>query len=278
MRFPIVLLIALLGFSCGAPGEAADATPPNDPNEKEWAQLFNSENLDGWHVKINGYELDDNFGNTFRVEDGVMNVSYDQYEDIGKRFGHIFHEKIWGDYLFAVEYRFVGEQAPGGEVWVRKNSGVMVHGQPAETMLKDQSFPISIEVQLLGGYNEGDRPTGNLCTPGTHVVMDGELIETHCINAAAKTYNGEEWVRMEIEVIGDESVNHIIDGETVIEYTKPQIGGGVVEGFDPAVEQDGKALTEGSISLQSESHPIEFREVEILSLKDCMDEKAACVY
>ena len=173
MRFLTLLLIALLGFSCGAPEEAADAAPPNDPDEKEWVQLFNGENLDGWRVKINGYEVGENFGDTFHVEDGIMKVRYDQYDKFDERFGHIFHEGTWANYLFAVEYRFVGEQAPEGPGWARKNSGVMIHGQPAGTMLKDQNFPISIEVQLLGGFNEGDRPTGNLCTPGTHVVMNG---------------------------------------------------------------------------------------------------------
>ncbi|MEJ7588498.1 MAG: hypothetical protein WKI04_13135 [Ferruginibacter sp.] len=45
-------------------------------HKTKWEQLFNGKNLDGWMVKIRGYELNDNFGNTFRVENGVMKVSY----------------------------------------------------------------------------------------------------------------------------------------------------------------------------------------------------------
>jgi hypothetical protein len=141
-------------------------------------------------------------------------------------------------------------------------------------MLKDQDFPISIEVQFLGGRGTGDRPTANLCTPGTHVVMNGKLVEDHCVPSSSKTYDGDQWVRAEVEVHGSDLVEHRVNGETVLRYEKPQIGGGVVSGFDPAVKQDGRLLTEGSISLQSESHPIEFRKVELLNLIGCTDPKA----
>jgi hypothetical protein len=150
----------------------------------------------------------------------------------------------------------------------------MIHSQPPQTMSKDQDFPISIEVQFLGGLGKGPRPTANLCTPGTHVVMNGSLFTTHCVSSKSKTYDGDQWVRVEVEVLGEESIRHIIDGETVLAYEKPQIGGGVVNNFDPAVKQDGKPLTEGYLALQSESHPIEFRKVELLPLIGCMDRKA----
>jgi hypothetical protein len=165
-----------------------------------------------------------------------------------------------------VEYRFIGEQSTAGPAWAFRNSGIMIHCQPPETMKKDQNFPISIEVQLLGGKGEGERTTANLCTPGTNIVMGGKLVTTHCINSTSKTYHGDQWVRVEVEVNGGDVVKHIIDGKTVLEYEKPQIGGGSVNNFDPAVKQDGKILTEGYISLQSESHPIEFRKVELMDL------------
>ena len=241
---------------------------------KEWIQLFNGKDLTGWTPKITGYELNDNFGNTFRVENGVLKVGYEKYDKFNSRFGHLFYKDKFSYYRIAVEYRFVGEQATGGPAWALRNSGIMIHGQPPETMKRDQDFPISIEVQLLGGSGTGTRTTANLCTPGTNVVMDGKLFTPHCINSKSKTIHGEQWVRVEVEVLGDTTVKHFVDGELVLSYEKPQIGGGNVSNFDPAAKQDGKLLTEGSISLQSESHPVEFRKVELLPLIGCMDPKA----
>jgi hypothetical protein len=145
----------------------------------------------------------------------------------------------------------------------------MIHGQPVESMGKDQDFPISIEVQFLGGGGAGERTTANLCTPGTHVVMDGKLVTEHCVNSRSKTFNGDVWVRVEVEVHGAGKIVHRVNGETVLEYEKPQIGGGVVSGYNPAVKEDGRLLSEGSISLQAESHPVEFRKVELRNLVDC---------
>ncbi len=237
------------------------------PSGGEWIQLFNGRNLDGWIPKITGYPVGENFGNTFRVENGVMKVGYEAYDKFNNRFGHIFYNKKFSNYVIAVEYRFVGQQAPEGPSWALRNSGIMVHCQPPETMGKDQDFPISIEVQLLGGSGTGKRTTANLCTPGTNVVMDGKLVTTHCINSTSDTFNGEQWVRVEAEVHGGDVIRHFVNGKQVLEYEKPQVGGGSVTNFDPAAKKDGMILTEGYISLQSESHPVEFRKVELKELK-----------
>jgi hypothetical protein len=248
----------------------------NDPNKKDWIQLFNGKDLGGWDIKISGYELNDNFGRTFRVENGLIKTSYDQYgPKFGNRFGHMFHHQKFSHYIIALEYRFVGEQAPEAPSWALRNSGVMVHSQSAQSMLKDQDFPICIEVQLLGGTGSGKRTTANLCTPGTNVEMKGQLFTTHCVNSTSNTYDGDQWVRVETTVLGSESIQHSIDGQVILSYNKPQIGGGNVTNFDPAVKQDGKLLTEGYIALQSESHPVEFRKVELLNLAGCTDPKAA---
>ena len=241
--------------------------------KEEWKQLFNGKNLDGWDIKIRGNDLNDNFGNTFRVQDGKMVVSYDQYDDFKQKYGHIFYKGDFSYYRISVEYRFVGEQAPKGEGWAWRNSGIMVHGQPAATMGKDQDFPASIEVQLLGG-NGKKRSTCNLCTPGTNVVIDGKLFTQHCLNSSSKTYDGDQWVKAEVLVFGDSLIQHFVNGEKVLEYSKPQLGGGNVSGNDPSLMIDGKLLDHGSISLQSESHPVEFRKVELLDLKGCKDPKA----
>ena len=257
----LLLLFGLPGFS----GEA---------EKKEWIRLFNTRDLEGWTPKIAGYPLGENFANTFRVEGGVLKVAYDGYDRFDNRFGHLFYRQRFSYYVIAVEYRFVGVQATGGPDWAFKNSGIMIHGQPAASLRKDQDFPISIEVQLLGGRGTDERSTANLCTPGTHVVMNGALVTEHCISSKSQTFPGDEWVRVEVEVHGDGLVRHLVNGEEVLHYEKPQIGGGVVSNFDPAAKPDGKLLSEGTISLQSESHPVEFRKVELLNLVGCKDPKA----
>lgn len=241
--------------------------------QKDWKQLFNKKNLNGWDVKIKGYDLNDNFANTFSVKNKKVVVNYDGYDEFNQRYGHLFYKTPYSYYVVKVEYRFTGEQANGGEGWAFRNSGIMVHGQPANTMLKDQDFPISIEVQLLGG-DKSERSTSNLCTPGTNVVYNGKLDTRHCINSNSKTYYGDQWVTAEVEVLGDSLIRHYVNGEKVMEYANPQIGGGNVNPFDPKVKIDGKLLDGGTISLQSESHPVEFRKVELLNLQGCTDPKA----
>jgi hypothetical protein len=177
-------------------------------------------------------------------------------------------------YLLAAEYRFVGEQVPGGPGWAVRNNGLMLHSPDPKTMLKDQDFPISIEVQLLGGIGEKPRTTLNLCTPGTNVVMNGKLHTTHCTNSTSKTYAGDQWVRVEVLLHGDELVRHILDGQTVLEYTKPQIGGGSASPTDPAIKVDGTPLTGGFISIQAETAPIDYRKIEVLNLEGCMDKSS----
>jgi hypothetical protein len=231
-----------------------------------WISLFNGKNLDGWKVKITGHELNDNYGNTFRVENGILKVSYDQYDKFGGKFGHLFYEDTFSRYILRLEYRFVGDQTPGGPGWAFRNSGIMIHGQSPESMTKDQSFPVSIEVQLLGGNGTDERSTGNLCTPGTHVVMDGELVTRHCIGSRSKTYHGDEWVTMEVEVHGNSSIKHIVNGQVVLEYEMPQLDEKDADARKLIAGED-KMLHEGSISLQAESHPVEFRKVEILPLE-----------
>ncbi len=268
--------LAVLAFAVFA---CSPFIPPSMPAQvapggRDWVQLFNGKDLEGWTPKIAGHELGDNYGNTFRVRDGLLAVSYDQYTTFDDRFGHLFYRGTYSYYRIAVEYRFVGEQARGGPAWALRNSGIMVHGQRPETIRKNQDFPISIEVQLLGGGGTGERTTANLCTPGTNVVINGALFTTHCLNSQSKTYRGEQWVRVEAEVLGAGRITHFVNGEPVLSYEKPQIGGGNVINYDPAVKKDGALLAEGSISLQSESHPVEFRKVELLNLAGCMDPKA----
>ena len=267
-KFGLIILIIFLTWN------TISMVFAQDKDKEDWIQIFNGKNLEGWDVKIRGYDLNDNYANTFRVEDGILKVSYDNYDSFNETFGHLFYNQKFSYYKLRSEYRFVGDQVKGGPDWAFRNNGFMLHSQSAQSMGKNQDFPISIEGQLLGGREEGERSTANLCTPGTNVVMNGKLITEHCINSTSKTYRGDVWVSVEFIVYGDERIIHMVEGDTVLSYEKPQYGGGSVSDFDPGIMQEGKLLDEGYISIQAESHPTEFRKIEVLNLVGCMDPKA----
>lgn len=240
----------------------------------QWIQLFNGKDLKDWDIKISGHALNENYGNTFRVEDGLLKVRYDQYSNFNDQFGHIFYKQKFSAYLLVIEYRFVGQQAPGGPGWAIRNNGAMLHAQSAASMGKDQDFPISLELQLLGGDGKSPRSTGNLCTPGTNVMMNGKLVTEHCISSTSKTYDGEQWVQVSALVLRDSIIKHIVEGDTVLTYEKPQIGGGVVSHYDSTVKQDGKLLREGYIAFQGESAPTDFRKIAVFNLEPYMHDPA----
>ncbi|MDX5338160.1 MAG: DUF1080 domain-containing protein [Cyclobacteriaceae bacterium] len=264
MKKLIFLLLVALAFGFGLHGQIS---------EPQWIPLFNGKDLNDWTVKISTHEVGVNFANTFRVEDGLLKVRYDGYTNFDRQYGHLFFNTPYSFYLLTVEYRFVGEQCPGGEGWALRNSGAMLHSQDPKTMLKDQDFPISIEAQFLGGIGTDKRSTCNLCTPGTNVVMGDSLFTPHCINSKSETYHGEQWVKANFIVLGDREVHHLVDRDTVISYYKPQMGGGNVSPVDPAVKIDGQLISSGYISLQSESHPIDFRKVALVDLSSVKDDR-----
>ena len=250
---------------CSIAAFGQEAAPAEQPAE-QWVSLFNGENLDGWTPKITGFEYGENYGNTFRVEDGLLKVGYDGYDEFGGRFGHLFYKTPFSHYRLRIEYRFVGEQAKGGPGWAVRNSGVMLHCEPPDGMRRDQQFPVSIEAQFLGGDGENPRTTGNLCTPGTNVVIDGKLFTPHCTSSSSKTYHGDQWVTIELEVNGAGVIRHILEGETVLEYEQPQLDPSDADGRRLLDAGHDRLIDGGYIALQSESHPIEFRTVEILQL------------
>ncbi len=257
--------VAILFVFVFSSGIFAQQTISPTENSSEWIQLFDGKSLDGWSPKIRGHQYGENFSNTFRVKDGAIQVGFEGYGQFKERFGHLFYKEKFSNYIIRCEYRFIGEQCPGGPGWARRNSGIMLHCQDPDSMSKDQDFPVSIEMQLLGGFGSGNRTTANLCTPGTNVVMDDKLVRRHCTSSKSKTYHGEQWVTVEIEVRGGETIKHKIDGKVVLQYDKPQL--------DPSDANAKKLikggrliLNEGYISLQSESHPCEFRKVELKKL------------
>lgn len=240
-------------------------SPSNQGNSEqvaEWKSLFNGENLDGWVVKINGFELGENIGNTFRVEEGMLKVRYDEYDSYDQKYGAIIYQQAFSDYRLKVEYRFVGDTATGSPSWGFKDSGIQYHGQAPESIEKNQPFIVSLEYNLHGGNGEGERPTGEICTIGTNIQLDGKPNVAFCTPPAVKkTFHGDEWVTAEIEVKG-EQISHWVNGEKVLAFSRPT--------YDPMhefgkkiIQANNMEITSGYISLQSNSHPIEFRTIEI---------------
>lgn len=264
-RFRIIALASMAAALCGC-------TAQRKLPAAKWEELFNGKDLSGWTVKIKDHPLNDNYAQTFRVADGMLQVRYDGYDQFKRQYGHLYFNKPYSAYLLELEYRFVGQQATGGEGWALRNSGIMLHCQDPKTIAVEQDFPISLEMQFLGGNGKDARTTGNLCTPGTNVFLQDKLFTPHCVNSVSKTYHGDQWVRVQALVLGDSLVRHIINGDTVISYTKPQY-----DGRDPWVKKmglpDGGPIKGGYISLQSESHPIDFRKVRILDLSAYMTSK-----
>lgn len=260
MRPCLILVIAALPL----------LAQPKNAAVENWEPLFNGKNLDGWVVKLAHHETGDNFADTFRIDKGVVRVAYDRYPEFGSRFGHLFYRKKLSHFKLRLEYRFYGEQIQGGPSYAKLNSGVMFHSQAPETILKEQDWPISVEAQFLAG----GRTTMNVCTPGTEIHRNGEMVKPHCLNSTSKRFANDEWVAVELEVNGAGVVRHRVGSDLVLEYERPMVGGGVATGFDPRYKQDGQVLSEGYLGLQSESQPVEFRNVRLLNLTGCMDPQA----
>jgi len=249
-----IVLIALVGCSQTA----------SQRHSKEWIQLFNGKDIKDWTVKVHHHDAGVNYGNTFRVEDGMIKVRYDEYGDYNNQFAHLYYKTPYSHFHLKLEYHFTGELQQGAPGYTMLNSGVMYHSQDPMGMLKEQDWPISIEMQFLAGLNDGKpRPTGNMCSPGTEIEYQGKKYGEHCLDSSSKTYSKDEWVKAELIVLGDSIITHIINGDTVLQYSKPTMGGGIARGFDSTLWKPGQPLRSGFIALQSEGQPIDFRNIEL---------------
>ncbi len=258
--------ISFLALAC--------STNYSDPDKEEWIPIFDGSNYDAWTPKFTDYTLGVNYKNTFRFKDSLLSVRYTAKDSFSGNFGHLFYKDSYAFYRIRAEYRFVGEQQTDGPGWAFRNNGVMLHCQDPATMGLHQDFPISLELQMLGGDGSSERTNANLCTPGTNVVMGDTLFTPHCVNSISKTYHGDQWVTVQALVLGDSLIQHILEEEVVMEYSKPTMGGGEVSGYSESIYKPGTPVKEGFIAIQSESHPIDFRKIEVLDLCGCMDKKA----
>jgi Domain of Unknown Function (DUF1080) len=258
-----------------APTAPATSIPPavapaaSIPLAKTWISLFNGTSLDGWTIKIAKRPLGENYARTFRIEEGILKVSYEDYPAFDQQFGHLFTNIAYSRYILRLEYRFVGQMMPDAPKYVNLNSGVMLHAQSPQSMRMDQGFPASLEMQFLADEGKGARSTGNLCSPGTHVEMSGKLITKHIVTSSAPTIPAGEWVKAEVEVRGHDEIIHRINGVEVLRYQHPQLD--PKNDNAPATDllQAGSPLhlSYGHIALQAEGQPVWFRNIELMPLE-----------
>jgi 3-keto-disaccharide hydrolase len=279
LRIFCLLLIFLVCLSCN------NNDGKKEISKEDWESLFNGKDLTGWDIKIKDHSLNENYKNTFRIEDNMIRVVYSDYEKFDNQFGHLYTHKPYSYYKLRLQYRFVGDHLADAPEWADRNSGVMLHSQSAQSVNINQNFPVSLEFQFLCGNGNDTVPTGNVCTPGTFITYNGKTFLGHIQNSNSKTYLKNEWINAEAEVFGDSLIRHIINGDTVLTYTNAMIGEGFVSntnswtwaGVTDSLFWINKAntpLKEGHIALQAESQPIDFRRIEILDLVGCTDPKA----
>jgi hypothetical protein len=260
------LLCALALFACGSSFSATAAGA--DADSGEWHSLFNGHDLEGWVPKIAKHPVGENYADTFRVEDGVIKVSYDKYGKFDGQFGHLYSAQPYSNYILRLEYKFTGTAIADSPPWAKLNSGVMVHSQSPLSMTLEQAFPASMEFQFLATGASAGKQTGNVCTPGTNLEMGGKLLLDHIIDSKSKFYPLDEWVSVEVEVHRNKEVIHRVNGVEVLRYQRPQL--------DPR-DQDAQRLLAagaplqlsfGHIALQAESQPVWFRNIRIKQLDE----------
>jgi hypothetical protein len=250
------------------------ACEPSQKTSAQWTPILNDPS--DWTIKMGGQDLHEDADKTFQLHDGILKV-YGEKRDQSVKVGHMFYNKKPSpNFRLRFEYRFTGKQFQSDENWPEQYGGVVFHAQSPTSMGLKQDYPICLEFQLLGGKNTGERPTGNVCTIGTQVFTADTLNPSHCINSTSPTFDGDRWVKAEMEVWGDSLIRHYIEGVPVLEYTHPQIGGGFVspsfdwikgnvKDWEEWAANDGTPLKEGFLAIQAHD-PIEFRAMELLDL------------
>jgi hypothetical protein len=230
---------------------------------KKWISLFNGKDLKNWKPKITGFPLGENFGNTFRVEKGILSIRYDKYDSFRNRFGALYYDKKFTNYRLKVEYRFVGNTTPGAPSWGFKDGGIQYHCQSPSSIGITQPFPVCLEFNLHGGNGKEDRPTGEACVSGINIEINGKRNTSNCTMPHVKrTFHGEEWIAAEIDV-NNGKITHFVNGEKVIQYENPRLDSTNANAKE-LVTAGNDIVRDGYISIQSNSHPMDFRKVEIM--------------
>jgi hypothetical protein len=260
MKSVIILAIGfcLVGVSCHSNKITSDKS-----GNKKWISLFNGKDLQHWTPKIVGFKAGQNFGNTFRVENDILSTRYNAYDSFRNRFGALYYDKPFTNYRLKVDYRFVGELTAGAPSWGYKDGGIQYHCQSPQSLDVDQNFPVCLEFNLHGGNGKDENPTGDICASGMYIEIDGKRNTSYCTPPTIKrTFAGDEWITAEIDV-RDGKITHYVNGEQVIHFENPRYDSTNVPAKKMIIAAN-DLVKSGYISLQSNSHPMDFRKIEIM--------------
>ena len=261
-------LVGALGIAVAAGQKPAD--------QKDWIQLFNGKNLDGWVPKIRGYDLGVNYADTFRVADGMLKASYDKYTALR---GQVRASVLHAAEILALHHR--------GGVPLRRRAGAGRADLGRPQQRPDAPQPGRGDDGEGSGFSDLGRGAAARRPAERQAAIDGKRV--HARHADLHERHDGERPLHELEV-GDVSPAKAgyasrsrsaaasasrTGGRTDrARVRQPTIGGGEVTAFDPKVKVDGTLLTEGYIAIQGESHPTDFRKIELLNLSGCMDPKS----
>jgi hypothetical protein len=244
--------LLLLSLSCNTNKNTTEK------NTQNWVALFNGKNLDNWIPKIAGYKLGENFGNTFRVENGILSTRYDAYDNFKNRFGALYYNKKFSNFRLRVEYRFVGDTVAGAPSWGYQDGGIQYYCQAPQTMDINQPFPVCLEYNLLG-----TRPSGEICANGIYVLVGGKRNEDYCTPPVVQVVPPkDQWSTAEIDVRNGKMTQYV-NGVPVISFSNPRYDStkAIAKQF---ITPGNDMVQDGYISLQSNSHPMDFRKIEIM--------------
>jgi hypothetical protein len=200
--------------------------------EPEPVNLFNGNDLTGWHWDVPAMDNDQELTNPFLVRNGLLVT-------LGNPRGHLITDSVYQDYRLEVEYRFPAE--PG-------NCGILVHASTPRALYN--MFPQSIEVQMLHN-NAGDF----WC-----IVEDIEVPDMEARRGPKENWGIVEGKGRRIVNLTEGSENPVGEWNTmVIECLDDQIKVWVNSDF---VNYGFNATaTKGQIAVQAEGAEVEFRKL-----------------
>lgn len=224
-----------------------------------WVKIFNGQDLTGWSPLIHKSAYKQDPYNTFRADpvNHVIKVTYEDYPNgFEDRCGLLYYDKLLTNYRVRVTYRFLEPQAPGPVSWGKNNTGLMIFGIDPAKVTGDPEFPPLIEIQLLGANSTGGNTTPNMCVPGG-MTMKKSTAECGNNHTGVAPPPAAEWVTVEAEV-------HVKGDTKVFQY--PNKTTPVITMSGPVYQ--GKDVVNGYLSLQSESQPLEYKDIELMELPE----------
>jgi hypothetical protein len=199
--------------------------------------LFNGNDLEGWHIDVPEMDKNPQAINPFIVRDGML-VS------LGEPQGHLITNKEYENFRLEVEYRFAAE--PG-------NCGILVFASTPKALY--DMFPKSIEVQMMH-QNAGDF----WC-----IVEDIEVPDMESRRGPRENWGITEGKERRIINLTDDSENPVGEWNNMIIECR---GNTITVWVNDDLVNYGENATasKGNIAVQAEGSEVEFRKIRLTYL------------